>query len=155
MTALYIRSTPAHRIGALVLALAASALSPAAARAQTLADLFNPDALHEVRLFINSRDLGELREKYRENTYYTADLLWQGTQYLDVLEECARSAAEDGWLVNEVDRLSALASGPAAEDTLKQFSTDAFVLAVDRIRRFASERSGLVLEEVARARAAE
>ena len=74
--------------------------------------------------------------------------------YLDTLEECARSAAADGWLLNEVDRLAALASGPAAEDTLKQFSTDAFVEAVDRIRQFAARRPGLVLEEVARARVA-
>jgi spore coat protein CotH len=75
------------------------------------------------------------------------------TLYLDVLEECARSAADEGWLLTEIDRLAALAIGPASEDTLKQFSTEAFLEAVSRIRRFAAERSGLVLEEVSRARA--
>jgi hypothetical protein len=74
--------------------------------------------------------------------------------YLDVLEECARSAADEGWLANQVDRLAALASGPAGEDTLKQFSTEAFREAIDRIRRFAAERPGLVLQEVSRARTA-
>jgi spore coat protein CotH len=74
--------------------------------------------------------------------------------YLDVLEECARSAADEDWLANQVDRLAALASGPAGEDTLKQFSTEAFLEAVDRIRRFAAERPGLVLQEVSRARTA-
>ncbi len=74
--------------------------------------------------------------------------------YLDALEQSARSAADEGWLVNEIERLAALAAGPASEDTLKQFSTDAFIEAVDRIRRFAAERSRLVLQEVSRARAA-
>lgn len=74
--------------------------------------------------------------------------------YLDVLEGCARSAADGDWLANQIERLAALASGPAGEDTLKQFSTEAFQEAVDRIRRFAAERSRLVLDEVARARAA-
>ena len=72
---------------------------------------------------------------------------------LDVLEECARAAVDGDWLANRIERLAALASGPAAEDTLKQFSTDAFQEAVDRIRRFAAERPRLVLDEVARARA--
>ena len=75
--------------------------------------------------------------------------------YLDTLEECARAAAADGWLAGEVDRLAARATAPASEDTLKQFSTDAFIEAVDRIRRFAAERPGLVLQEVARAHAAQ
>jgi spore coat protein CotH len=73
--------------------------------------------------------------------------------YLDVLDECARSAADGDWLANQIERLAALASGPAGEDTLKQFSTEAFQEAVDRIRRFAAERSRLVLDDVARARA--
>jgi hypothetical protein len=73
--------------------------------------------------------------------------------YLDVLEECARSAADDGWLVNQIERLGSLANGPAAEDTLKQFSTEAFLQAVDRIRQFAVARPGFVLQEVSSARA--
>jgi hypothetical protein len=73
--------------------------------------------------------------------------------YLDVLEECARSAAEEGWLVNEIDGLAALANGPATADTLKQFSTAAFLQAVDRIRQFAATRPGFVLQEVSHARA--
>jgi spore coat protein H len=48
--------------------------------AQTAADLFDTSTLHEVRLFINSRDLRQLREQYLERTYYTVDLLWRGTR---------------------------------------------------------------------------
>jgi spore coat protein CotH len=73
--------------------------------------------------------------------------------YLDVLEECARAAVSDGWLANEVERLAALATAPTREDTLKQFSTEAFEGAVEIIRRFAAERPPFVLQEVGRARA--
>jgi spore coat protein H len=73
--------------------------------------------------------------------------------YLDVLEECARAAADGGWLAGQIDRLAALADAPVREDTFKQYSTDAFLEAVDRLRQFAVHRSGFVLQEVSRARA--
>ena len=58
--------------------LMAVVLNPASVQGQTAADLFNPDAVQEVRLSINSRDLRDLHERSQENTYYTADLSWQG-----------------------------------------------------------------------------
>jgi len=45
--------------------------------AQTADDLFATDALQEIRLFISSRDLQQLRAHYDENTYYPADLQWK------------------------------------------------------------------------------
>ena len=48
--------------------------------AQTAADLFDASTLHEVRLFMNSRDLQQLRERFDERTYYTVDLLWRGSR---------------------------------------------------------------------------
>jgi hypothetical protein len=62
------------RWGMLVAALFVAADGPA--RGQSADDLFNPTRLHDVRLFINERDLQELRAHYRENTYYPADLHW-------------------------------------------------------------------------------
>lgn len=50
-------------------ALVAVVLHPAMAQGQTAADLFNPDVVQEIRLSINSRDYGELRDRYQENTY--------------------------------------------------------------------------------------
>jgi spore coat protein CotH len=47
------------------------------ANAQAIDDIFDSGTLHEIRLFINSRDLGQLRERYLENTYYTADFSWK------------------------------------------------------------------------------
>jgi spore coat protein CotH len=72
--------------------------------------------------------------------------------YLTVLEQCARSARDDDWLVREVERLAALAAEPAAEDTLKQFTTELFDDTVDQLRGFATGRPEFVLQEVARAR---
>jgi spore coat protein CotH len=74
------------------------------------------------------------------------------THYLNVLEECAQVAATDGWLLGQVEQLAALAEAPAREDTLKQFSTEAWAGAVDLIRQFAIERPAFVAREVARAR---
>ena len=58
-------------------------LSPAGVHplfAQTAAELFDPTVLQEIRLFMNSRDLRQLREHYQDRTHYTADLLWRDTR---------------------------------------------------------------------------
>jgi spore coat protein CotH len=64
---------------ALRIALAAACLvAPAGiAGAQTSADLFDPDTLQEVRLYINTRDLQQLRERFTENTRFAADFEWR------------------------------------------------------------------------------
>jgi spore coat protein CotH len=58
------------------LMLAAAAVSPAAA--QTVDDLFNPAALQRIDLLMNSSDWHKLKENFQENTYYPADLRWNG-----------------------------------------------------------------------------
>lgn len=58
--------------------IAAIALCAAPAAAQTTDDPFDPDRVRDLRLWINSRDLEQLRETYTENTYYQADLEWNG-----------------------------------------------------------------------------
>ena len=52
-------------------------LVPLSASAQTAADLFDRDAVQEIRLFINSRDLDQLRTKFREDVYYVVDFQWR------------------------------------------------------------------------------
>jgi hypothetical protein len=54
--------------------------SAPAASAQTAADLFDTATLQDVRLFMNSKDLQQLRAHYMEPTRYTVDLLWRGTR---------------------------------------------------------------------------
>src|SRR5262245_48531299 len=52
--------------------------------AQTQSDLFDDTKLHEVRLFLNSRDLPQLRAKYQTNDYFVADMQWQGIRVRNV-----------------------------------------------------------------------
>jgi spore coat protein CotH len=73
--------------------------------------------------------------------------------YLDVLERCARSATEDGWLEREVARLNALVKDAVHEDTLKFVSNDDYDADAAFLLEFAKRRSAFVLTEVARARA--
>jgi len=65
-------------------ALVTLAGAAASARAQTTADLFSPGRVHDVRLFMNSRDLEQLRDTYQANTYYQADLEWAGLRVRSV-----------------------------------------------------------------------
>jgi spore coat protein H len=70
-----IRTVPPAVLAALLLAVA-PLVSPAAA--QTFDDLFNPAALQRIDLLMNSSDWQKLKENFQENTYYPADLRWNG-----------------------------------------------------------------------------
>jgi spore coat protein CotH len=52
-------------------------LVPLDAGAQTAADLFDRNVVQEIRLFINTRDLDQLRTKFREDIYYVVDFQWR------------------------------------------------------------------------------
>ena len=65
------------------LSLLAAVLLPAVAHAQTESgltadDLFRDDGVKQIHLFMNSKDWKELQDAYKENTYYPADLHWNG-----------------------------------------------------------------------------
>ena len=72
--------------------------------------------------------------------------------YLDVLEQCARSAAGDGWLEAEIVRLSALIDVAAREDVRKPYDDESRETAVEFLKHFARQRPSFVLQEIARAR---
>jgi spore coat protein CotH len=74
------------------------------------------------------------------------------TRYLDVLEQCARLALGDDWLIREVDRVAALISDAARADPKKPFSNDALEEGIAFMREFAQRRPAFVLAEVAAAR---
>lgn len=48
------------------------------ATAQTSDDFFNPDILQRVELWMNSKDWDKLKASFQENTYYPADVTWNG-----------------------------------------------------------------------------
>jgi spore coat protein CotH len=58
--------------------------APAVSGAQTSDDVFDSTTLHEVRLYIHSADLRQLRERYLEDTYYPADFEWRGIRVRNV-----------------------------------------------------------------------
>jgi spore coat protein CotH len=72
--------------------------------------------------------------------------------YLDVLEQCARLAATDGWLEGEIARLAALVDSAAREDRRKPHDDEARLRDVEFLRQFARQRPQFVLQDVAQAR---
>jgi spore coat protein CotH len=72
--------------------------------------------------------------------------------YLDVLDQCARSAAGDGWLEGEIVRLSTLIDVAAREDVRKPYDDETRQMAVEFLKQFARQRPSFVLQEIARAR---
>lgn len=49
-----------------------------AADPYTDTDLFDPQVLHELRLYVSPTDWQTLKDNYLENTYYPAQLVWRG-----------------------------------------------------------------------------
>jgi spore coat protein CotH len=94
----------------LVLSLAIAIATAALPRAQSIDDFFDPTALHEVRLFIHSRDVQQLRTRYLENTFYPADFQWRDVRVRNVAVRQrglgSRSATKMGLLV-DFDRYKA------------------------------------------------
>jgi hypothetical protein len=73
-------------------------------------------------------------------------------QYLSVLEQCARSAVEEDWLMQQIVDSAALVEGAVRADKNKPSSNDEFDEAVEFFKEFAKKRSAFVLREVARER---
>lgn len=69
-------------------------------------------------------------------------------QYLDTLATCARAAAEEDWLLNEITRSSALIADAAHQDTHKLFSNEEFDAGVEFVKAFAAQRSPFVLSSL-------
>ena len=67
-----------------VLLLVVLVLIPAAAGAQVSDEFFDSQTLHDIRLYINSRDLAELRARYAEDFYVPADFEWRGIRMRNV-----------------------------------------------------------------------
>lgn len=61
-----------------VVLLAVMAVLSGPAAAQTSDDLFNPNSIQRIELWMNSADWAKLKQNFQENTYYPADLIWSG-----------------------------------------------------------------------------
>ena len=48
------------------------------ASAQTVDDFFNPGVVRRIDILVNTMDWAKLRASFQENTYYPADVKWEG-----------------------------------------------------------------------------
>ena len=101
---------------ALVFAVVTAGASRAAAQTiptdpviDPTAEFFDDSVLHDVSLWINSRDWETLKANYLSNAHYPADLLWRGTRVRSVAIRSrgtgSRSGVKPGLLV-DMDRYS-------------------------------------------------
>jgi hypothetical protein len=74
--------------------------------------------------------------------------------YLLVMEQCAQSAAQDDWLVNQLARSSAVVAAAGREDPRRPYPIEQVESDTQFVARYAAERPAYVLQEVAKARAA-
>ena len=72
--------------------------------------------------------------------------------FLDVLEQCARSAAQGRWLESEILQSHLLIRDAAYEDGSKPSSNEEYERAIAHLTSFAQRRPAFVLDEVAKAR---
>ena len=71
-------ATPQGRLIRAVVAVAFALGVTWPVSAQTSDDLFNPETLQRIELWMNSSDWAKLKAAFQENTYYPADLTWNG-----------------------------------------------------------------------------
>ena len=64
--------------GLAVVVLLAAVAAPAAA--QTAADLFNDEIVHEINLVMRASDWEMLRANYLEDFFYVADFVWRSEE---------------------------------------------------------------------------
>jgi spore coat protein H len=70
------------RSGVLLVLFALGLSSPISA--QTSDDFFNPEVLQRVDIWLNETDWSKLKAAFQENTYYPADVTWNGTTVYNV-----------------------------------------------------------------------
>jgi spore coat protein CotH len=118
--------------------------------------LYRPAGSKRHRLFPWDKDSAFANPQFDLLTRADENALFRGAMayadlralYWEVLEACARTAAEDGWLEAEITRAAALVDESVRADTRKPFSTDEFEGAITLLQDFARKRSDFVLREI-------
>jgi hypothetical protein len=87
-----------HLLAACALVAGLSALPvPMEAQAPTADGFFDDRVLHDLHLFVNSRDLKALKATYTANTYYPADMVWGSTRVRNVAIRSRGSGSRNPW----------------------------------------------------------
>lgn len=122
--------------------------------------LYRPVATNVHRLIAWDRDTtfqeieAPIDARVQDNALFSRAMMFADLRalYLDVLEECARSAAQDRWLETEILRARSLIFDAAREDASKPFSNEELDEATAHLVSFAQRRPAFVRAEVAKAR---
>jgi spore coat protein CotH len=69
--------------------------------------------------------------------------------YFETLDRCARAAAEEEWLLNEITRSTSLIADAAHQDPRKFSTNDEFDAGVEYLKSFAAQRPTFVLTSLA------
>ena len=101
-----------HRTHTVVSLLLFAVLLGTPAAAQTSDDFFNPETLQRIDLWLHEADWSKLRQNFQENTYYPADLTWNGISVANIGIRSrglgSRSSTKPGLRV-DIDRYSTTA----------------------------------------------
>jgi len=122
--------------------------------------LYRPVATNVHRLIAWDRDTtfqeieAPIDARVQDNALFSRAMMFADLRalYLDVLEECARSATQDRWLETEILRARSLIFDAAREDASKPFSNEELDEATAHLVSFAQRRPAFVRAEVAKAR---
>jgi spore coat protein H len=122
--------------------------------------LFRPVAGNVHRLIAWDRDTtfqeidAPIFARVQENALFRRALMFPDLRalYLDVLEQCARAAAEDRWLEAELLQVHQLIRDAVLADPAKPYSTGDYEREVGHLIAFARRRPASVLDQVAKAR---
>jgi spore coat protein CotH len=122
--------------------------------------LYRPVATNVHRLITWDRDTtfqdieSPIFARAAENALISRALRFRDLRalYLDVLEQCARAAAQDRWLESEIYQAHQLIRDAVYEDGTKRSSNEEYELAIAHLVSFAQRRPAFVLDEVAKAR---
>jgi spore coat protein H len=121
--------------------------------------LYRPPGSTKHRFFVWDKDnafqfIGSSIRPTDDNVLFRKAMTFADLRetYFSTLEACARTAAADGFLAAEIDRLVTIIYDAARSDPKKQFDNDSWDLAVQFLRDFAASRPAQVLDDVARLR---
>jgi spore coat protein CotH len=121
---------------------------------------YRPVATNVHRLIAWDRDTtfqeidAPIFARVEENALFQRALMFRDlrTLFLDVLDQCARAAAQDRWLETEILWGHQVIRDAVVQDTNKRFSNEEYEQAIGHLLAFAERRPAFVAGEVAKAR---
>jgi len=118
--------------------------------------LYRPSGTTRHRLIPWDKDLSfsgmdtPIMHEQEENELFRRAMAYDDLRelYFRKLEQCARSARSESWLLSTITTLASLIGDAAHDDTFKPITNQEFNRAVVSLKKFARQRSGYILQSV-------